>query len=448
MACFDVAVAGGGPAGAFAAHELARAGLRVILIDPATIRPRLEGMGERVVRLLAAKGLDGTLGAVGSPVPRKVVWAGLPGADNNERIVRRHEFDAALRQAAVDAGAELTIARVSRVIRSNLDEGVNLQLSTGLGVSAKLLIDARGRQAPAPDRQKGPQTLAIAGRVETDPQQTGTGVLSTSEGWCWSASDPVFGAWLQICVDQSDINGGGQNALHQRLERFFKQARCQNQFGPVSFQGKLLARGSGLVLAAPELTLPVIPIGDAAVAIDPLSGHGLFWALSSALSALPIILTVLDDPVQGRLLAEQFYRDRVVETFWRQARVGRDFYRLEERFATYPFWEKRMSWPDEKPAHKEVGRAYLERRVVVQNNRLKDCDVLVTPGTPDGVAFVAGVPVCELAQIAEPFPKELKHTENLPPSTAAALHWLDQQGLTARALKQLINNHSKMRETA
>ena len=70
VTCIDVAVAGGGPAGAFTARELACAGLSVLLIDPATCRPRLEGLGERVAQLLIAKGLGKTQGAARTPLPQ------------------------------------------------------------------------------------------------------------------------------------------------------------------------------------------------------------------------------------------------------------------------------------------------------------------------------------------------------------------------------------------
>jgi flavin-dependent dehydrogenase len=444
VACIDVAVAGGGPAGAFAARELARAGLRVILIDPAQSRPRLEGMGERVVRLLAAKGLEASLSSVGQPVPRDVVWAGLHGTDNGERLVRRDEFDTALRQAAVDAGVELKTARLRRIEHVDPVDGVQLRLSTGEAVTARLLIDARGRHATNPVRLKGPQTLAIAGRSTAGAPRSGTCVVATPQGWCWAASDPAFGRWFQISVAQGDIEGAGQSALRNRVQRFLEQSAIREKFGEVSFQEDLQARGAGLVLAAPELSLPIIPIGDAAVAIDPLSGHGLFWALSSALSATPIILTVLDQPAGGEQLARRFYRDRVVGTFWRQARIGRDFYRLEENLARYPFWTERIAWPDDEPAHKETADTRLEQRVVVEDNRLKERDVLITPRNPEGVAFVAGLALRELTGLFSRF----QTTGESPPEAAeAAFRWLAEQGLPASALNQLSNNQSKIRGT-
>jgi len=446
VACFDVAVAGGGPAGAFAARELARAGKRVILIDPAISRPRLEGMGERVARLLSAKGLDGCLEAASEPVKRRISWAGLQNSVNQERIVLRHDFDASLRQAALEAGAELRKARVLRVQAGNPDTSVRLELSTGEQVEARLLIEARGRQAPSTVRRKGPQTLAIAGPVRGLETGSETQVVTSPQGWLWSAHDPACGSWVQVCVDAGSMAKGGQDGLARRVEGFLVQSEIKKQIGALGFSGLLSARGAGLVLAVPELSLPVIPVGDAAVAIDPLSGHGLFWALSSALSAIVIVLTLLEGPHDGKRLAERFYRDRVVETFWRQARVGRDFYRLEDRYSHHAFWSERRTWPDDKPAHKAVEAAFLERRVVVHDNRLVERDVLVTPKVPEGVAFVAGVPVTELLRTAQGF-EEMSPGAARPPM-AAALRWLAQQGLSAAPGKILKNTDTKKRETA
>ena len=437
-ACFDVAVAGGGPAGAFAARELARAGIRTILIDPATTRPRLEGLGERVAHILRQKELEDALQAASAPMRRSVRWAGLNETANGERLVRRHDFDAALRKAALEAGAAVRTTRLRRIEQADLETGVALSLADGETITARLLIDARGRQAPSTNRQKGPQTLAIAGRLSGPVPHSGTHVEATPQGWIWSAAEPDFGPWLQICIDADDLSGAGQAALAERMRAFLAQTQFDNRFDACGFEGDLLARPAGLVLSAPELPLPVLPIGDAAVAIDPLSGHGLFWAISSALAAVPSVMTLLEggDPD----LATRFYRHRVVGTFWRQARIGRDFYRLEADLAVHPFWAARTAWPDNEPAHATAGDIRLERRVIVDGNRLREREVLITPQDPEGVAFVCGLPVSDLL--------DLSRTGSAP---AEALRWLESRGLPSGLPDQpqkATENQTRMRETA
>ncbi|TYC48531.1 pilus assembly protein CpaE [Rhodobacterales bacterium] len=445
---YDVAVAGGGPAGAFAALELTRAGLTTVLIDPGTARPRLEGLGERVAHLLARKGLDDVRATASAPVYRSVSWAGLQDSRNGERLVPRADFDEALRRAAEAAGTTIIRSRVNRYEMGRPDTGVTLKLADGGTAKARLLVDARGRGAHARGRLKGPQTLAIAGLISPNANRNRTHVEATPEGWLWCAEAEGFGRWLQICVDADSLEGAGDGALEGRMRSFLGQSALKTRFADTSFSSDLHARAAGLVLSAPDLSGPVIPIGDAAVALDPLSGHGIFWAISSALSCVPMALTILDDPDQGADLAARIFRARVVQTFWRQARVGRDFYRLENRFAKAPFWARRRGWPDDRTAHPHADAPSLARRVVVENNRLRERDVLITPDHPDGIAFVAGIPVSDLtdlfhADVPGPF-----QTASTSPALSAAVRWLESQGVINGPSGPTRKTRSSMRETA
>lgn len=445
---YDCVVAGGGPAGAFAARELTRAGCKVLIVDPAVGSTRLEGLSERVAQLLESRGLSEVLATASAPASRTVDWAGLHSKANGERLVPRPAFDHVLKSAAIKAGADLIEARVCRIQKNDSNHGVTLKLSNGASVCSRLMIDARGRQAPSSRRLKGPQTLAISGLVEGTPNRPGTHVVSSPEGWMWRASMPGVGSWLQVCVEAKSLVGSGQGALQDRLNRFLDQPGLEKRFAQREPGAMLLARAAGLVLAAPSLSLPVIPVGDAAVAIDPLSGHGLFWALSSALAAVPMVMTVLDDPKEGGSLAARFYRARVVETFWRQARVGRDFYALEQGLAGHAFWDQRAIWPDRRPAHEVPEQNRLETRVVVEDNRLAERVVLVTPRDPGGVAFVAGLPVGDLLDTtggtltAKPIPK----TQS--PAFQAALPWLESRGLIDGLGGRSTHQPTMMRETA
>src|SRR6266496_1221236 len=114
---FDVLVVGSGPAGSVAATVLARGGARVALVDKAKF-PRDKACGDLVgprgVQLLTDLGIDihgaiavGDMNVVG-PTTRRVrlpCFAGrtYPG---HALALPRVDFDAALHEAAVGAGAE------------------------------------------------------------------------------------------------------------------------------------------------------------------------------------------------------------------------------------------------------------------------------------------------------------------------------------------------------
>lgn len=163
--------------------------------------------------------------------------------------------------------------------------------------------------------------------------------------------------------------------------------------------GEPHARTSTAVLNEALVADDWIRVGDAAMAVDPLSGNGIFQALSSALQAPAVVATLRHNP-DRRALAQRFHHQRVEHLFYRFARIGRDFYAQEMRWPQAPFWAARRGWPDAQPLHLAVSPATvsLARRPVVCNGRIVEADVVVTPDQPLGVWRVDDV---ELAPVLE-----------------------------------------------
>jgi hypothetical protein len=203
-----------------------------------------------------------------------------------------------------------------------------------------------------------------------------------------------------------------------------------------------------LRLSRPDLDPGCLALGDAAVAMDPLSGHGLFWALGSALAGLPMAQAMLSG--EGEL-ARRFHRERVVETFYRQARIGRDFHALAApAFGAAPFWRDRARWPDTRPAKAVPARRWL-RRVVVQAGRLEERAVLATEEAPGGVAFVAGLALEGIAArlAGRPLPGLAEFAACIAPLAAplaaprqaeAAHAWLTREGFAANPFPGTISD--------
>ena len=109
---WDVAIVGSGPAGAFAARELARGGAAVLLIDKASF-PRSKVCGAcingRAMSILRRSGLDAFVMCRGAvPLRRFRVYAGRRNADVPLAAgvaISRDLFDTALVESAIDAGA-------------------------------------------------------------------------------------------------------------------------------------------------------------------------------------------------------------------------------------------------------------------------------------------------------------------------------------------------------
>ncbi|MEZ5478171.1 MAG: hypothetical protein R3E95_12020 [Thiolinea sp.] len=146
-----------------------------------------------------------------------------------------------------------------------------------------------------------------------------------------------------------------------------------------------------------------LALGDACTAFDPLSGHGLFWSCSSALSAAAIVLSLREDgSEQRRALCQDFYRQRILGTFRHQAEIGREFYQLAGK--TDAFWQERGHWQLDddalQPTQPEAltGRAVLFRGAAIRAGRVVETTLLQVPGEHGPVAWFGEIALADTLQ--------------------------------------------------
>jgi flavin-dependent dehydrogenase len=398
MAAEGIVIIGAGPAGAAAALGLARMGERVLLVGEPRRFAAVEGVSARVIDALRGLGLQQALTAFAPPSPRRAIWNGTYTEANVESLVDRQRFDRGLLDDLERLGVAVVRGRVTAL---NSTPGRHeLEIDTKAGarsLAAGFLVEARGRAAPgggAP-RVRGVETVSLLQYWQGPAGEAGSAVLSVEDGWMWMAALADGRRYLQLTVDVASAALPPKKALGDYCSARFRAVAAAAPFlrdaEPV---GEPHARTSTAVLNEAVAGEDWIRVGDAAMAVDPLSGNGIFQALSSALQAPAVVATLRHDPARA-LLAQQFHRQRIEHLFYRFARIGRDFYAQETRWPQAPFWAARRGWPDAEPLHRDVTPATvsLARRPVVCDGRIVEADVVVTPDQPLGVWHVDGVEV-------------------------------------------------------
>lgn len=398
MSAPRILVLGAGPAGAAVALGLKRLGYGVQVVSEWRRFAAVEGVSQRVLDGLRQAGLPRALACAGLASPRRVQWNGDEQRLNQEFLIDRPAFDAAIREDLRAAGVALVEARV-RVVEA-VAGGYRVQLESGQVLHGEFLVEARGRQAPLSGRRlRGPETLSLLNQWQEAPGRPASAVQSLADGWAWMARLADGRCYWQITLDAASSELPGKAQLPAWCaQRRAQSALVRELFGAEALQAaNLHARSSTAILFEEASGADWLRVGDAAMAVDPLSGNGIFQSLSSALQAPAVINTLLQHPQRAEL-ARRFHQQRVAQLFLRFARTGRDFYALERRWAEQPFWQARSAWPDAEPMHAaaDFSQVRVQRAPVIRGDAIEEVEVVVTADQPLGIWHLQGIELAPL----------------------------------------------------
>lgn len=438
MSDLPILILGAGPAGAAVALGLRRLGHAVTVVSEWRRFAAVEGVSQRVLEGLRNAGLNHALEYAAPPSQRRVHWNGVESAQNIECLLDRPRFDAGLREDLKQAGVELIEARVLAVAEEG--NGWRVKLEGGREVQGAFLVEARGRQAPLNQKgikaRRGPETLSLLNRWQGEPGPLATAVESLADGWAWMArlEDGRCYWQLTLGVASSQLPPRDQ-LLDYCRERRATSPLVRQFFGTAAERElELHARSSTAILCLEACGDNWIRVGDAAMAVDPLSGNGIFQSLSSALQAPLVINTLLRAPERAEL-ARRFHQQRVEQLFLRFARVGRDFYASETQWADKPFWQARRGWPDEQPSHVPADFASLriERAPVLNGEFVDEAEVVISADQPLGIWHLDGLELAPWLRRVRAEP-EAQVLADLPPERRRAFQgWLLAQGYRPRS---------------
>ncbi|WP_036234560.1 flavin-dependent monooxygenase QhpG [Marinobacterium litorale] len=433
----QILVLGGGPAGGAVAIGLRRMGYPVTLVSEPRPFDAVEGISERVLAGLKGAGFYKALQTVAPASPRQVTWNGQTSAANTEHLIVRPVFDAALLQDLISHGIELVRGRIRRQLSADGRYVVEVETSDGtVECQGDFLVEARGRAAPASGipRVQGSKTLSLLQYWQGPEGPARSAVQSFTEGWAWMAQRADGRRYLQLTLDAGSTELPAKQALGDWCRRHLERLEQAHPFiegaEPV---GDVHARISTPVLCERSAGDSWVRVGDAAMAVDPLSGNGIFQALSSALQAPAVVNTLLQSPERGEL-ARHFHEQRIEGLFYRFARIGRDFYAQESQWPDQAFWRKRRSWPDNQPLHTDVipQQVSIDRRPVVRDGIITEAEVVITPDQPLGIWHLNGIELAPLLRRVRAQPERsagdvLNDALGDSRGTQLAL-WMSQQG--------------------
>lgn len=427
-----IVVLGAGPAGAATALGLAALGYDVSVVHAPATRALRESFSARVVAALRALGVEEALEAIDAPCVRRVAWAGelreLPG----EALALRGAFDRGLARALARHGVRLAESAVAHV--EERAGGARVQLAEGERIEAQFLVEARGRAAPASgERTRGPATTCVVQAWRVPERAPQLAVVSLPAGWAWLADDGRGALTTQLALDAREAATRAGLAA-QLAEALRANIVCAELLAGASPVGDAFARGASAQLDGALASERSLRVGDAALAVDPLSGNGVFQALSTALVAPAVINTLLRRPERAQL-AREFYVARAREVFLRFARVSRDFYAAGAAHHGGAFWQTRAAWPDAEPAEPAGGALALALRPVVCDGFIEEREVAVSAARPLGTWRVGDIELAPLVRALRLDPARAPALVAELPETARTpvASWLRAHGLLPAA---------------
>lgn len=387
---------------------------------------------------LRSAGFERALDATSRLARRFSSWHGHVELANGEYLIEKQSLDRALQSDLSSLDIPLIQGAARHYERNETGWLITMSEASGaqLAIHADYLVVACGRTG-------GENIGALSGPVSVMLSQSFSARLGSEpftfiepfeDGWAWATWNGIDHASLHITVASSLVS----NADCQRIfnSSCQKLQEIRKMIGPRSFAvAPVSARGSRPFLKGAIADSLHLKVGDAAYTVDPLSGHGMYEAISGAYAAVPVIHTILERPENAEQ-ALRFYKNRAQSLFSQRMKSGIELYRSETRWADNPYWAERSRDVSGRPdALLDVpGKPHFMKKPVVENGWIVEREVLLSKVHPQGIRFIDGIDLARLYRLIgtmqRPGMEQLSGALKAQPKhVASAMHTLLQEGI-------------------
>jgi flavin-dependent dehydrogenase len=354
----DVAIIGGGPAGAATALLTARAGISTLLLECSDgqtqrIGETLPPVANRLLHELSLWEVfssrrhhvsEGVLSAwTDEEVKRNDFFLSAQGPGWN---LDRNRFDAMLLHAAESAGAVVCApSKLLSCLRA-ADQRWLLEFAKNgqkHRVKVQYLVDATGKSGAGALQGLSPRLvldrlIGIAAFVRCADTCCYTIVEAVDDGWFYSASLPQ-GCFAVVYFTDSDI----YSAKHKENPDYWSSQLKKTHYIRDRLGKAGVPRELTIVSAATTRRVQFsgdgwIAVGDAAQSFDPLSSLGIYKALDSASRACDFLVNGRNGKARDASYAH--WSEQVFRSYRRQRA---EHYRIQRRWSGSQFWDRRRT---------------------------------------------------------------------------------------------------------
>lgn len=356
----DVCIIGGGPAGSVLAIRLARLGHKVCVIER-SVFPRGhigESLTPGIWPQLELIGVDRTVALAGFWPCRTalVQWdshAALRRDFGNAAglLVDRGRFDALLLDQARACGVWVIQPAFLRV-RMRLERGWHLEVESAGNIhalDALFLADASGRSAVLRGRKRhvGPRTLALYGYWRRGDRPREPRVEAGPDCWYWGMPLPDSTYNAMVFVDAAEFRTRRTHPVSATYHDLISRSGLLSACRDARLCGPVRVTDATPYLDSDSIGPCTIKVGDAALALDPLSSSGVQKAINTALVGAVVVNTLLRRPEYAEA-ATRFYRCKLAGSSDRHRRWAAKYYAMACQAG--PFWQTRAAGADVEPA--------------------------------------------------------------------------------------------------